>query len=146
MKHLLPVFTALLLVAVFPNLTHAQDAPVVVSTKKHKVVIQLASGDPEVYKAMFKQFQNFLNAAPNAKIEVVCHNNGLSFLKKSNDFAEQIQEYAAKGIDFVACENTMKQRNVKRAELVDSCRTVPAGLVEVVLKQEKGWSYIKAGF
>lgn len=146
MKFLLPVFTALMIASALPNLCYAQDAPVVVSTKKHKVVIQLASGEAEVHKAMFKQFQNFLNAAPNAKIEVVCHNNGLSFLKKSNDFAAQVQEFAAKGIDFVACENTMKQRNVKRAELVDACRTVPAGLVEVVLKQEKGWSYIKAGF
>jgi intracellular sulfur oxidation DsrE/DsrF family protein len=146
MKHLLQFFTALLILSVLPQMTHAQDAPVVVSTKKHKVVIQLASGDPEVHKAMFKQFYNFLNAAPNSKIEVVCHNNGLSFLKKSNDFAGQIQEYAAKGIDFVACENTMKQRNVKREELVDACRTVPAGLVEIVMKQEKGWSYIKAGF
>jgi intracellular sulfur oxidation DsrE/DsrF family protein len=40
----------------------------------------------------------------------------------------------------------MRERKIKREELVSECRTVPSGVVEVVLKQHKGWAYIKAGF
>ena len=49
-------------------------------------------------------------------------------------------------VDFVACEFTMQQKNIKREQLLDQCRTVPGGILEIVEKQEKGWSYIKAGY
>jgi uncharacterized protein len=139
------LLTVILLSGVLQNLS-AQDTPVVVTQKKLKVVIQLASEDTLVHKAMFRQFENFRNAAPNARIEVVCHNNGLSFLNKKGPYAKKVEQFAGKGIDFVACENTMKQRNVKRDELIDGCRLVPAGLVEIVMKQDQKWAYIKAGF
>ncbi|MCC7507426.1 MAG: DsrE family protein [Saprospiraceae bacterium] len=123
------------------------NAPAVMSTKKHKVVFQLTSNDTLVHKALIKQITNFLNAAPNARIEVVCHNNGITFLQKDvTKQGEKIRELKAKGVDFVACENTMRERKISRESLMTECRTVPAGLVEIVMKQEKGWSYIKAGF
>lgn len=34
----------------------------------------------------------------------------------------------------------------QREQLLDQCRTVPGGILEIVGKQEKGWSYIKAGY
>ena len=121
------------------------DAPVV-TTKKLKVVFQLTSGDTLAQKALAKQIHNFLTAAPNARIEVVCHNNGISFLQTaSTKQADKIKDLKAKGVDFVACENTMRERKIKREELLPECRTVPSGVVEVVLKQDKGWAYIKAG-
>ncbi|MEZ4921014.1 MAG: DsrE family protein [Saprospiraceae bacterium] len=124
----------------------AQNKAKVVSTKKHKIVIQLASKDPKVYEGTLRQLNNLLNAAPNAKVEVVCHSGGLQFLMtKDNPNLEKIAEFAARGVDFAACENTMTRWKVSREELVKDCRTVPAGLLEVVMKQEKGYSYLKAG-
>jgi intracellular sulfur oxidation DsrE/DsrF family protein len=124
----------------------AQNEAPVVSTKKLKVVFQLTSGDTLAQKALAKQLYNFLTAAPNAKIEVVCHNNGISFLQSAvSKQGDKIKELSARGVDFVACENTLRERKIKREELLKECRTVPAGVVEVVLKQDKGWSYIKAG-
>jgi uncharacterized protein len=49
-------------------------------------------------------------------------------------------------VDFVACENAMREHKIKREDLVTDCRTVPSGVVEVVLKQDKGWAYLKAGY
>ncbi len=119
----------------------------VMSTQKHKVVFQLASNDTLVHKALIKQLTNFLNAAPNSKLEVVCHNNGITFLQNGvTKQADKIRELKARGVDFVACENTMRERKIKREDLMAECRTVPAGLVEIVMKQEKKWAYIKAGF
>ncbi len=116
------------------------------TTKKLKVVFQLTTSDTLAHKALAKQCQNFLNAAPNAKIEVVCHNNGITFLQTATTKqAEKIADLKAKGVDFVACENTMRERKIKREELLTVCRTVPSGVVEVVMKQDKGWAYIKAG-
>jgi intracellular sulfur oxidation DsrE/DsrF family protein len=130
-----------------PALTHAQSEAPVVTTKKLKVVFQLTTGDTLAQKALVKQLGNFLTAAPNAKLEVVCHNNGISFLQAAvTKQGEKIKDLSAKGVDFVACENTLRERKIKKEELLTTCRTVPAGVVEVVLKQDKGWAYIKAGF
>lgn len=122
------------------------EAPSVMSAKKHKVVFQLTSSDTLVHKALIKQLNNFLNAAPKSKLEVVCHNNGITFLQTGvTKQADAIRALKVRGVDFVACENTMRERKLTRANLVDECRTVPAGIVEIVLKQEKRWAYIRAG-
>ncbi|MEI6408550.1 MAG: DsrE family protein [Bacteroidota bacterium] len=119
----------------------------VVSTKKHKVVFQLMTNDTLAQKALVRQIGHLLIAAPKSKIEVVCHNNGISLLQKNvTKQADKIHELSAKGVEFAACENTMRDRKIKREDLVQDCHTVPSGLLEVVLKQEKGWAYIKAGF
>lgn len=128
------------------NLQAQSDAPIV-TTKKLKVVFHLTTADTLAHKALVKQMANFLHAAPKARIEVVCHNNGIGFLQSAvTKQAAKIGELKALGVDFVACENTMRERKIKREELVAQCRTVPAGVVEVVMKQEAGWAYIKAGF
>jgi intracellular sulfur oxidation DsrE/DsrF family protein len=144
MKNFLTCF--LVLVMALPSITIAQTEAPVVTTKKLKVVFHLTSNDTLAQKAMVKQLQNFLIAAPNAQLEVVCHNNGISFLQTAiTKQAEKIVELKSKGVDFVACENTLRERKIKREELVPDCRTVPAGIVEVAMKQDKGWAYIKAG-
>lgn len=139
------LFFLLLLLA--PWAVFSQNSAPVVTQKKLKVVFHLTTSDTLAHKSLMKQCHNFLTAAPKARIEVVCHNNGIALLQQSaTKQAEQISALSAKGVDFVACENTMRERKIKREELVPTCRTVPAGVVEVVLKQEEGWSYIKAGF
>ncbi|MBL7829321.1 MAG: DsrE family protein [Saprospiraceae bacterium] len=128
-------------------LAEAQNAAPVMTKEKLKVVFQLTSNDTLVHKALVKQLGNFLTAAPNSQIEVVCHNNGITFLQNAvTKQADKIKELKAKGVDFVACENTMRERKIKREELLAEIRTVPAGIVEIVLKQKKDWAYIKAGF
>lgn len=142
MKKVYWLFAAMLLAVSL----QAQSEPGIATKKKLKVVFHLTSNDTLVQKGMVKQLANFLVAAPNAKIEVVCHSNGISFLQTAvSKQGDKIRELKAKGIDFVACENTMRERKIKREELVGECRTVPSGVVEVVLKQDMGWNYIKAG-
>lgn len=118
----------------------------VVDYDEHKIVFQLTSGDTLVHKATVKQIQNILTATPNSKIEVVCHNNGIAFLQTAvTQQAVKIKELKSKGVEFVACENTMRERKITREQLLPECGTVPSGVVEVIKKQEKGWAYIKAG-
>jgi uncharacterized protein len=124
-----------------------ENAPKVVSTKVHKIVFQLTSNDTLVHKALLKQVVNALNAAPNAKIEIVCHNNGIEMLTISKTkTAKNIVDLKAKGVVFAACENTIRERKIDKADIVSEAIFVPSGIIEIVLKQEDGWSYFKAGF
>lgn len=46
----------------------------------HKIVFQPLRDDTLVHKGLMKQLNNVLTAAPNTKIEVVCHGPGINLL------------------------------------------------------------------
>ena len=116
------------------------------SNKVHKIVFQLASDDSLVHKGLMKQLNNVLTAAPDAKIEVVCHGPGIYMLiKDKTTVHDKIQEMKTRGIVFAACENTLKDRNISKDKVIAEAVIVPSALIEIITKQEQGWSYIKAG-
>jgi len=114
---------------------------------KHHVIFQLASNDTLVHKGLMKQLKNVMEGMESVEIEVVCHSNGISLLmKEKTKFAAELQAFKDKGVVFSACQNTMKERNIKPEEIVPLAAYVPSGLVEIIKKQEADWSYVKAGF
>ena len=126
----------------FVNIANAQTYE-----KEHKIVFHLASSDTLVHKSLVKQIGNVLDYWKTAKIEVVVHNNGIGFMKiEEAKTAKEIQALTEKGVVFAVCENTMKQRHLEKKQILPFATFVPVGLAEIVLKEEDGWSYIKAGF
>jgi intracellular sulfur oxidation DsrE/DsrF family protein len=120
----------------------AQEAP-----RQHRIVMQLTSGDTLVHKNLMKQFRNMMEAAPTMQLEVVCHGPGMDMLMNDRSIVqEKVKEFAAKGIVFLACENTIKERNLDRSKVMAEAGYVKAGIIHIVERQEDGWSYIKAGF
>ena len=113
----------------------------------HKIVFQLSTEDTLAHKALMKQLNNITTVAPDTKIEVVCHGPGLNMLISSKTTVLlKIQELVKRDIQFVACEFSIKERNVDRATIIQEAGFVKAGIIEIVEKQEAGWSYIKSGF
>lgn len=114
---------------------------------KHKIVFQLQSGDTLAHKALMKQLNNIVSVFPDTKVEVVCHGPGLDMLVSGKSIvSEKVKQLTLKGINFVACEFSMSERNVTREAILPEAGTVKYGIMEIVTKQEEGWSYIKAGF
>lgn len=115
--------------------------------KTHNVVFHLATPDTSAYRALTKQLSNVLDVWPKANIEVVVHNKGLGFvMKEKSQFEPEIISLVGKGVKFVVCENSLKQQKLSKTQIFPQTSFVPAGLVEIIEKQETGWSYIKAGF
>ena len=130
------------LVIGFANTVNAQT-----KEKEHKIVFHLASSDSLVHKALVKQIANVLDYWKTAKVEVVVHNNGIGFMKQDETrFIREIQSLNTRGVVFAVCENTMKQRKIEKSQILTTGTFVPVGIAEIVLKEEEGWSYIKAGF
>jgi intracellular sulfur oxidation DsrE/DsrF family protein len=92
-----------------------------------------------------KNIANILKEAPDTRIEVVCHGAGLGLVENARtEHADSVRALIAKGVRFVACENTMRQKSIRKDELVPGVGTVPSGAVEVIRKQQKdGFSYFK---
>ncbi len=134
---------SLFILALLPTLfSEAQSG-----TKQHRIVIQMTSEDTLVHKSLMKQLNHIFILAPDAQVEVVCHGPGLSMLVTEKTIVQpNIHEMASKGVRFVACEFSMQERNVTRDKILRDAGTVKGGIIEVVTKQEEGWSYIKSGF
>jgi len=115
--------------------------------KQHQIVFQLTTDDSLAHKALMKQLNNITTVAPETKIEVVCHGPGLSMLVLGKTtIQEKILQMKMKGIVFVACEFSMSERNIPKEKIIPEAGFVKAGIIEIVTKQEQGWSYIKSGF
>ncbi len=136
----------LLLALVSTTSLIAQQSDGVVDLKKHKIVMQFSDSDSLSQASVVGQVKNIRAAWPNAQIEVVCHGPGLDLLMPDKSKASnQVAEWSGKGVVFAACNNTMKRRNLKKEDLLSSAVVVPSAIIELTLKQEKGWAYIKGG-
>jgi intracellular sulfur oxidation DsrE/DsrF family protein len=102
--------------------------------------MQLTSGDTLVHKNLMKQLKNMTEAAPTMRLEVVCHGAGMDMLMNDRSIVQgKVNEFAGKGIIFLACENTIKERALDRSNVLPAAGYGKAGIIH-------GWSYIKAGF
>ena len=115
--------------------------------KEHNIVIQLNTADTSAWSSTIGNIKNIQKAWPNhLHIEVVVHGKAINLLVKDKTyFANDIAGLTKEGIVFSACENTMRKYKIEKAELLIEAKTVPSGVVEVILKQEQGWRYLKAG-
>lgn len=119
----------------------------VVHASEYKIVFELTSDDRKSWETLLNNLENVKKElGSNTEMEVVAHGNGIEFLRKKNDFQmDRIQKLTKEGIKFLGCENTMKRKKITREELYDFAGTVPAGLAEIIRKQNEGWAYIKIG-
>jgi len=124
----------------------AQQSPDVVDMKKHHLVMQFMDGDSLSQATIIAQVNNIRRALPNAEIEVVCHGPGLDLLMTTKSKTSSgLTDLASKGVIFSACNNTMKRRNIKKEDLLSAVRVVPSAMVQLTLRQEEGWAYVKGG-
>ena len=132
----------LLIALLIGTASFAQD-----NARQHRIIMQLTSGDTLVQKGLMRQLKNMKEAAPSMQLEVVCHGPGMDLLMSDRSIVQsKITEFASKGIVFLACENTIKERNLDRTKVITEAGYVKAGIIHIVERQEDGWSYIKAGF
>ena len=118
----------------------------IVSSGNHQIIFQLTNGQAATHEKFLRQINNILDAAPNAQIEVVTHGMGVDLLlKDNNNFQSPLEDLSKKGVVFVVCENTLKQRSLTKDIFLPLAGFVPSAILELVIKQEQGWIYIKAG-
>lgn len=119
----------------------------VAQTKTHRIVFALTSPQDADWKLTIGNIRNLLAGMPpgSTEVEVVAYGGGIDFVTKKSSAAEGIQALQAQQVHFMACHNSMMAHHIEPSDLLDGVQVVPSGIVEVVTKQEQGWTYIKAG-
>lgn len=132
--------SAALLVACLPTGTLAQSGPA-----KNKVVFQVSDNDPSKWNLVLNNVRNLQTELPDdePEIEVVVYGPGIGMLKADSPVAKRIADTLKHGVKVVACENTMKGMKLTYADMLPSIGYVPAGVVELMRKQQQGYAYIR---
>jgi intracellular sulfur oxidation DsrE/DsrF family protein len=119
--------------------------PVPAPAQHHRVLFALTSPEEADWNLTMGNIRNLLKLLPDAEVEVVSYGPGIMMVAKTSSVASDITALQGQHVKFVACQNAMRARKLTVADLVDGVTPVPAGIVEVVTKEEEGWTYIKAG-
>ena len=130
-----------------PNMTAKADIGEGPVEGKHRVVFEVTMEGPEQWTAALNNVENLRKAfgADNTQVEVVGHSKGLGImLSKNVELADRMKKLSDGGVLFAACENSMRKKNVTKADLLPFVTTVDSGVAEVVRKQEAGWAYLKS--
>jgi len=112
---------------------------------KPGVVIQMSDNDPAKWNLALNNAKNVQQELGKDKvdIEIVAFGPGINMLKFDSEVANRVTESEKSGIAILACGNTMKAMKLTDKDLNPSAKVVPAGVIEIMTKQEAGWSYIK---
>jgi len=124
------------------------DSPATDKNKQHHIVIQLTSSDSLVWNGILNNVKHLNEEWPgNVQIEVVTHGPGIEMMMiTKTNVQNRIVQLKKAGVLFAVCENSMKGKNLMKDAMIPEAAFVHSGVVEIVLKQEQGWSYLKAGF
>lgn len=117
----------------------------VAGKKVYKAVYQLNTDDDKKILATLKNINNALED-PRLKgklgIELVVHGGGVVAFKKDSPYEQQLLALQKKGVILVECENTLKERNISKDELLGFISFVPSGNGELIIRQNDGWAII----
>ena len=134
----------LTLVAAFCLLTGAALA-------QDKVVYHIDDYETQATKGL-RNVRNHLDTAPDTKVVVVTHANGVDFLmegakdkKNPNvDYASLVSALKARGVKFEVCEITLRNRNIKKDQFILDAEFTPSGVARIgQLQSREGYAYIK---
>ena len=64
-------------------------------------------------------------------------------LKADSPVKQRIADALKNGATVNACQNTMTNSKLTPADMLPQITYVPAGVVEVMRKQQQGWAYIR---
>ena len=125
------------------TVSHAQAQ--LAATQRARVVIQVSDSDQGKWNLALNNAKNIQTdlGAPNVEIEIVTYGPGIDMLKLDSPVGGRIGEATTAGVKVIACENTMRGQKLSRADMLNGISYVPAGVVELMSRQQQGWAYIR---
>jgi len=128
------------LAMLLPMAAIAQSQPA-----KNKAVFQVSDGDPQKWNLTLNNAKNVQDdlGSDAVDLEIVVYGPGIGMLKGDSPVAKRIADALKSGVKVVACENTMKAQKLVYADMLPAIGYVPAGVVELMKKQQEGYAYIR---
>lgn len=116
-----------------------------------KVVYHIDAAQAQATKGL-RNIRNHLDVAPETRIMVVTHADGVDFLlegakDKNNpniDYASLVSALKARGVKFEVCEITLRNRNLRKEQFNMDAEFTPSGVARIgQLQARERYAYIK---
>ncbi|TWO70393.1 hypothetical protein FN976_15540 [Caenimonas sedimenti] len=113
--------------------------------RPNKVVFQVSDNDPAKWGLALNNAYNVQAdlGADAVELEIVVYGPGINMLKAGSPAAARIASAMKAGIQVVACENTMTNQKLAKSDMLPDLGYVPAGVTQLMKRQQQGWSYIR---
>lgn len=116
----------------------------------NKVVYHVDNAQAQGLKGL-RNIRNHLDVAPNTKITVVMHAEGVDLVmdgaqdkNSKTEYAPLVAALVSRGVTFEVCEITLKNRNLKRDQFLLEANFTPSGVARVTdLQSKQQFAYIK---
>lgn len=101
--------------------------------------------DSQALDIAFSNIKNYLDAFPGEKpaVVLVVNGPGVRLLDRDGEYAAKLNEVLALGVAVKVCNNALTHFGIDPDRLCSGCEVVPAGVVEIVGLQRKGFAYVK---
>ena len=116
-----------------------------------KVVYHIDNAEAQATKGL-RNVRNHLDVAPDTKVVVVTHAEGVDFLMEGAkdsrnpniDYASLVSALKARGVRFEVCEITLRNRNISKDKFIMDAEFTPSGVVRIgQLQAREKYAYIK---
>jgi len=134
--------SAAVLAAILPGAAHAQAQ----QPPRNRAVFQVTDNDPARWNMILNNMTNLREGVGGEEIEIelVAFGPGLLMLKADSSVKQRVADALKSGATISACQNTMRAMKLVPADMLPDIGYVPAGVVEVMRKQQQGWAYIRS--
>lgn len=116
--------------------------------KKYHVIFEMSAGEQPRLEGVIRNIDNLKIALgpENVAVELVLHGQAiLSYTKDKTSLASEWERLAKSGVTLLACNNSLKMRNIPKENLLPNIKVVDSAVAELVRKQHAGWQYIRNG-
>ena len=116
-----------------------------------KVVYHIDNAAAQATKGL-RNVRNHLDVAPDTRIIVVTHAEGIDFLMEGAkdaknpdiDYPSLVSALKARGVRFEVCEITLRNRNLKKDQFIMDADFTPSGVARIgQLQNREQFAYIK---
>jgi len=123
--------------------------------KSHRLLIHVDQNDPAVMNLALNNATNVIEyyraKGEDVSVDIVAYGPGLNMLRVDTspvqDRIKQLRGMAfPSNVQFSACANTMENMEKKEGRpvaVLPDATIVPSGVVQLMEKQEEGWSYLR---
>jgi intracellular sulfur oxidation DsrE/DsrF family protein len=135
------ILALLALGAVLPAAAQEKKKP----AAKQRVVIQVSDNDPAKWNLALNNARNIQAdlGKDNVLVEIVAYGPGLEMMKAESKVADRLAAALDGNVGLIACENTMQNTKVNKADIAGGVKFVPAGVTHIMKRQQQGWAYIR---
>ncbi len=135
-----PFLVLAAVLAAAPLVAVAQEA-----NRPTRVVVQVSEADPARWNLVLNNVRNLQDelGADKVTVEIVAYGPGIGMLKLDAATNSRVTDAIKAGVAVQACENTMRNQKLERADMHPNVTYVPAGVVQIIRRQQAGWAYLR---